>query len=635
MLCLTSAPNHLPPLNGNNETIMKKIFWLFCLIILSESVFAQIIIEKSQETELYNGKHYYIHTIEAGQTVYSIAKAYDVTADEVLLINTFAREGIKPGQLLRIPVPETFKAEEETQQQSDVVTDSDTLYLLTYVADEDLLLTQLTARFKIGLSELYKYNPDFRKKEIVRKNDILRLPVISLDEILGYLTTKPQAQVLVLTSHQVRKGETLFAIGRKYGCSVSEIFSFNPEIEEKLKEGQKLWVPAQEQRISIHTSPPVPTSDCIKISEKRHYNVALLVPFYLEHSGSIVIDSQTRREQRKSFRSFGYIQFYEGFLLAINKMDFNNATISLKVYDISDNEDKINSLISRGLLDVDMIIGPFMRKPLEILNEWSQKNNVKILDIYLPNEVDYSLQNPNVMSAIPSISEQLEGILKYIKDFQTNKNVIVVYNANNNEQLLADKIKDLQHESLGYTVQFLPYGSGGITELVKMLHKEKNNIILNFTTNEVFLNNFLRSLFDYAETYPLTLFGIPSWLRFESIDLRYLNHFNTHFFSSQFVDYSSVGVNDFVREFQNTYLTDPSRLAFLGHDVAVYSLGLLTQFGTDFPYCVEHYTPELLSTGFVMERQKNNGQLQNIHVSIFEIIDFELFDSRRIPGSND
>lgn len=613
---------------------MKKAFWLLFLIIFSEGIFAQAVIQKSKETELYNGKYYFIHTVEQSQTVFSIARAYGVTTDEVFEVNTFAREGIKPGQLLRIPMPA-----ETTAEIRDTIPNAlfsiDTLYLLTYIADEDILISQLTRKFNIQVSDLHKYNPDYEKKEIIRKNDLLRLAIKSTDIVLEYLLKNPHAQVLVLISHNVSKGETLFSISRDHGCSVSELISFNPGIDEKLKAGQHILVPAKEQINPIHTTSKIPTPDCKKITGKKHYNVALLVPFYLEHAGSIVIDASSRRDVNRSYRSFGYIQFYEGFLMALNKAEFNNATISVKVYDVTENEEKIRSLISRGLLDVDLIIGPFMRKPLEILNEWSQKNNVKILDIYLPDEVDYSLHNPNLMSAVPSVSEQLKGILMFIKDFQRNKNVIVAYNPNNNEKILADKIRALQKEGIGYDIQFLPYSSGGMSELVKLLDRDINNIIINFTTNEVFLNNFLRSLFDNAETYPVTLFGIPSWLRFESIDLRYLNHFNTHFFSSQFVDYSRTNVNEFIKEYQGKYLTDPGRLAFLGHDVAIYILGLLSHYGTDFPYCTDFYSPELLSTGFNFERQQENGQLQNVYVSIFEIIEFQLFDSRRTPGSNE
>lgn len=60
-------------------------------------------IKKSKKTEFVEGRKYYIHTVEKGQTLYAIAKAYDLTVNDILVENPDALNGIKPGQILRIP----------------------------------------------------------------------------------------------------------------------------------------------------------------------------------------------------------------------------------------------------------------------------------------------------------------------------------------------------------------------------------------------------------------------------------------------------------------------------------------------------------------------------------------------------
>jgi LysM repeat protein len=628
---------------------MNKMLCLFSLFIFSAGVFAQTEVLKSNEIETFNGKPYYIHTIEQGQTVFSIAKAYDITVQELYEANSFAREGLKTGHLLRIPVNSEKKSDPTVTTQSKTEI-ADTLFLLNFVAAEDFLISQLAKRFQISISEILRYNPVLETKEIIRKNDILQLPLTSIDIVVDYLLGHPDADVLTLIPHRVSKGETLYSISREYGSSVSTLQKLNPGLEETISTGQIFYVPAGQQtemskqtdrseeikqsdKTEKQTIPLV--KDCIQIKEKKQYRVALLLPLYLEHAESIIINPSAKQNLQRNYRSFDYIQFYEGFMIALNKLNLNNASVSLDVYDVSEGEDKINRLASRGVLDVDLIIGPFMRKPLEKLSQWSLGKNIRIMDLYMPDEVDYSLDNPMLMSAIPSVSEQLKGLLFFIRDFDPDKNVIVVYTDNISENILIEKIKHIQAVEIGYQIRYYSYGSGGISGLVNMLNHDKHNIVINFSNNEVFLNNFTRSLFDNAEKYQLTLFGLPSWLRFESLDLRYFNHFNTHFISSQFVDYSKENVQGFVREFQNTYLTDPNRMAFLGHDVATYMFELLTMYGTDFPLCTHLHTPELLSTGFIFERQGENGQFQNMYVSVFEIIDFQLFDSRRRPVRNE
>ncbi len=607
---------------------MKNLTGIFFLLFFSVVSFAQI--EISKETELYNGKLYYIHLIKPGQTVYSIAKAYQVSTDDIFEANSFAQNGIQPGQYLKIPVknPELI-SEDNNVQETPLPTD--TIFLLTYVADNDILVSQLTEQFRFSPSEFLGYNPEFKNQKIIRKNEILKLPVRSSDILIEYLLQKPHAQVIILLYHSVKKGETLFSIGREYGCAVSELMFFNPGLAEHLKEGQQIRVPSKDIFSVKQITEKIPTPDCMVISKKAHYNVALLVPFYLEKAGNIVIDSDPRKNVNKNFQSFEYIQFYEGFLLAMNTIDMNQATIDLKVYDITEGNKKIQNLISRGVLDVDLIIGPFHKEPLEILSEWSKDKNVRILDLYLPDEIDYTLENQNILRAIPSVTMQLKGLLSYINEFIPEKNVIFVYSENNqNESLLIEKVRELNTLNPAFEIHFLPYNSYGISGLVKQLSHDTQNIIVSFTNNEVFLNNFSRLLFDNAEKYPITLFGIPSWLKFESIEYRYLNHFNTHFFSSHFVDYTDPKVIEFIKQFQETYLTDPNRLAFLGNDVATWTLGALTTYGTDFIYCTEKYQPALLSTKFVFERTRENGQLQNMNVCIYEIIEYQLFDSKKV-----
>jgi len=627
---MISVLNHPRLLNGNNLRLsMKRIFFLLFLTFILNGVFAQVEVQKSTETELYNGMLYYIHTVEQGQTVYSIARAYDVTTDEVFEVNTFAREGIKPEQLLRIPIKGEKPVVIETQAKISVPDDS--LYLLTYIADEDVLVSQILRSFSIARSQFTHYNPQFTNAEIIRLNDMLKLPISSVAVLSEYLKQKPKSQFIILVRHSVKQRETLFSIGRSYGCSVSELQQFNPGITENLATNQLIWVPAKDQFRAADISVPEPTPECMEISAKKHYNVALLVPFYLERTSAIIIHSDPKKNANRSFRSFDYIQFYEGFMLALEKTYFNNATITLNVYDVSEGEEKINTLISKGLLDVDLIIGPFLRKPLEKLTGWAKTKQVKIVDLYLSDEVGFTIDNPNLISAIPSVDEQLKGVLAYIQNFDKDKNVILVYNNNAQETTLMEKIKTLNGHHTDYPIHYLPYSSEGMSGLVRSLKKEQQNIIISFTNNEVFLNNFTRSLFDNTEGYNITLFGLPSWLRFESIDLRYFNHFNTHFFASQFVDYSRENVKLFVSGFQEKYKTDPGRLAFLGHDIATYFLGILTRYGSDFPYCTQHHTQELLSTGFVFEKQGENGQFQNVYVAIYEMIEFQLFYGRRVP----
>lgn len=81
------------------------LFFGFCFLTFNV-VFSQSSspIRKSDKIEVIDGRKYHIHTVEKGQTLYSIAKTYGSTVDIVLANNPEAVDGIKPFDKLKIPV---------------------------------------------------------------------------------------------------------------------------------------------------------------------------------------------------------------------------------------------------------------------------------------------------------------------------------------------------------------------------------------------------------------------------------------------------------------------------------------------------------------------------------------------------
>ncbi|HDO06123.1 MAG TPA: LysM peptidoglycan-binding domain-containing protein, partial [Bacteroidetes bacterium] len=73
--------------------MMKKGLLIYFLL-LTGVVFAQTVkIPISTVIQERDGRQYYVHTVEKGQTLYSIAKAYKVGLDEIYYANRGAKQG--------------------------------------------------------------------------------------------------------------------------------------------------------------------------------------------------------------------------------------------------------------------------------------------------------------------------------------------------------------------------------------------------------------------------------------------------------------------------------------------------------------------------------------------------------------
>ena len=74
-------------------------------------------IDKTPVIVFINGKKYYIHTVMAGDTLYSIAKAYEVSEAAIKECNPSSADGLKIDQTIKIPVPEKVQAEARAEEE--------------------------------------------------------------------------------------------------------------------------------------------------------------------------------------------------------------------------------------------------------------------------------------------------------------------------------------------------------------------------------------------------------------------------------------------------------------------------------------------------------------------------------------
>ena len=71
-----------------NKVIMINKSLLLSFLLLAGTVFGQTVkVPVSTDIQTRNGKQFYVHTVRKGQTLYSIAKAYNVGLDEIYFAN--------------------------------------------------------------------------------------------------------------------------------------------------------------------------------------------------------------------------------------------------------------------------------------------------------------------------------------------------------------------------------------------------------------------------------------------------------------------------------------------------------------------------------------------------------------------
>lgn len=124
-------------------------------------------VKKSTKTQVIDGKKYYLHTVEKGQTLYAIAKAYDLSINDIILENPGAMDGLKNGQVLKIPATKPATLTTPAQVR-------DTSTARTHKVESGQTLYAIAKMYQVKTEDLEKLNPE--AKQGLKPGQILKLP---------------------------------------------------------------------------------------------------------------------------------------------------------------------------------------------------------------------------------------------------------------------------------------------------------------------------------------------------------------------------------------------------------------------------------------------------------------------------
>ncbi len=153
------------------------------------------------------------YTVQKGDSLYSIARKYDITVNTLKRLNNLTTDTIVIGQILKVP------SNEDTPNNN------------TYIVQKGDTLYSIAKKYGISVDELKRYNDLFSNELLI--GQILNIPSDNNNDI-------EEDEVFYYT---VQKGDSLYSIAKRFGINVNDLIKTNGLLNTTLQIGDQLIIP--------------------------------------------------------------------------------------------------------------------------------------------------------------------------------------------------------------------------------------------------------------------------------------------------------------------------------------------------------------------------------------------------------
>lgn len=519
----------------------------------------------------------FVHIVKKGETLYGLSKTYGVSQEDIIANNPQVRAGLKLGQEIVIPQP---SVKESANEQLNM--EGNVLY---HTIKQGETLYRLSKNYNISIENILKLNPGV-SPENFKIGTVIKI-VANAPK-----TEKRETTVTVMESYIAETGDNLKKIAKRTGVDIDDLEDANPNVG-KVKTGMTIQIPvAKTDSVDVVVSEgneyELQHNDSERIKEiydSIHYlnssksiNVALMLPFMLNNS--------VETKQSKL-----YTEFYKGFLLALKDVNerYNDNEINVYTYDTEGTTDKLMSILSIDeVKEMDLIFAPDVLEQLDSISSFSKSNGIYVVNTFSVKDENYD-NNPYMFQInIPQdnmYADVCDWISKDFKDYE----VVFIHKKGNAKKDIADNLKGYLEQERR-TVKEVEYSSVlTCEELLEVVNVNEKTLFIPTSGTKASLSQMIPALKKLKDENPMmesAVVGYPEWSVYMEDWKQDFHTINAHFYSRVFVDEKAKDFEKFNSEYLKWYGEDLIEstpcFGYLGYDTGKYFLSEMCKNGKDF-----------------------------------------------------
>lgn len=603
-----------------NISALITLFLLICSNAFSLEVYKKTTI---------NNTECYIYEVQPGEGFFSIDKKFGVSRDELVKFNPEIKNGLKKGQTLYIPTSKNSVNEEvgtNSKPISHIVQAGETLYSISKkyeVSINDIKSSNdlYSNSIKVGQVLSIGSNKPENKKAIEEKVETT-YETISQDED-EILTEEPVQQKIPenkvvidgvtynTEKYVVKRKETLYSISQKFNTTIDAIIACNPNLKSISKD-DILNIPmtkdvlnivneyeAENKHVIINNNPEGYSSEAI--------NVAVVFPFKINTLGA----------------QSPYADYYKGLLLALDSLRNNGMVANLYTYDTYGNIDSLKNILQKTeIKSVNIIFGSDKNEEIKLLGEFAKENKIYLVNSFSVKNRDFEYNPYIIQGHIPS-SLFFSSACNHFVETNIDKEIIFLYdNLEPNDKIefteaICNELKLRERE-------FKKFSFNDITDyevLNESLGGNSDIILVASSSTKIGVAKTCAIATRIKESNPsinVSIFGYPEWQTYFKDYMDTFHNLNTTIFTRFYSQPTKDNWKDFNKKFRYWFGNEKSSIIptpnILGFDTGLYLIYGLLRHNNNFEQYLETIESHSIQTDFSFTRLSNVSGLVNTNL---------------------
>lgn len=510
------------------ENLLHRLSLAACLGLAALTIQAEGVADLP--VKVVNGHRYHYYEVQPRETVYSITRKLGITSAQLFESNPKSRDGLKAYEILLFPAEagQAAPAAQAAVPQREVhkVKKGETVY-------------GISKKYGVTKEQIFEWNPT-AKDGIKAGQDLYVSAGAAVGEAVADAPQQVQqsapkaspAPAPRLTDYVVREKETFFSIARNHGISIHELERANPDVGI-LRPGMTIRIPSQaaagEETVAAETvvaeelQPEEATPQ--EPERLRAIDIALTLP--------VMAGAETRSRQADI-----YLDFYKGFLIAVDSMRHCGTPINVRLYDTYGSTDSLMSIInSPDFAKPTVVIGPDEEDQLSRLGGYGKLNEVYVLNPFVVRDEEY-VTNPYMMQCnIPQTMMYDKAIEGLITRFADHVPVLVNHTGGSaDKEAFVGRLKTRLTEA-GIEPHTVNFSEQLSVSDFDNLPADKNLLLIPTSGKQAELNRLLPVALELKNKgRAVRLFGYPEWTTFRGETLDRMHKLNAVVYSRFYAD---------------------------------------------------------------------------------------------------